>query len=101
MKLHNRVVLVTGAGKGIGRACALALGHAGADIILGLRDINSSDTPVREIRAMGKDVLPVQMDVSKMERAGWKAKVGLEEGIQRTYQWFLEHQETFKEVKID
>lgn len=41
------------------------------------------------------------MDVSKMERAGWKAKVGLEEGIQRTYQWFLEHQATFKEVKID
>jgi GDP-L-fucose synthase len=40
------------------------------------------------------------MDVSKMEKAGWKAKVGLEEGILKTYQWFLEHQETFKEVKI-
>ncbi|RAI91671.1 GDP-L-fucose synthase family protein [Algoriphagus yeomjeoni] len=40
------------------------------------------------------------MDVSKMEQAGWKAKVGLVEGIQRTYQWFLENQESFKEVKI-
>jgi GDP-L-fucose synthase len=40
------------------------------------------------------------MDVSKMENAGWKATVGLEEGIQRTYDWFLEHQGTFKEVKI-
>ncbi|GAA0881341.1 GDP-L-fucose synthase [Algoriphagus jejuensis] len=40
------------------------------------------------------------MDVSKMENAGWKAKVGLEEGIAKTYQWFLEHQGTFKEVKI-
>ncbi len=40
------------------------------------------------------------MDVSKMESAGWKAKIGLEEGIQKTYQWFLEHQGTFKEVKI-
>jgi len=40
------------------------------------------------------------MDVSKMEDAGWKAKVGLEEGIQRTYQWFLEHQDSFKEVKL-
>ena len=40
------------------------------------------------------------MDVSKMENAGWKAKVGLAEGIAKTYQWFLEHQETFKEVKI-
>lgn len=40
------------------------------------------------------------MDVSKMTDAGWKAKVGLEEGIKRTYQWFLENQETFKQVKI-
>lgn len=40
------------------------------------------------------------MDVSKMEQAGWKAKVGLEEGIKRTYKWFLENQETFKQVKI-
>lgn len=40
------------------------------------------------------------MDVSKMEQAGWKAKVGLEDGIKRTYEWFLEHQDSFKEVKI-
>ncbi len=40
------------------------------------------------------------MDVSKMENAGWKAKVGLIEGIKKTYQWFLENQESFKEVKI-
>lgn len=40
------------------------------------------------------------MDVSKMTDAGWKAKVGLEEGIKRTYEWFLENQETFKQVKI-
>lgn len=40
------------------------------------------------------------MDVSKMEHAGWKAKVGLEEGIERTYEWFLENQETFKQVKL-
>lgn len=40
------------------------------------------------------------MDVSKMEQAGWKASVGLEEGIKRTYNWFLEQQGSFKEVKI-
>lgn len=40
------------------------------------------------------------MDVSKMEQVGWKAKVKLEEGIKKTYQWFLEHQDSFKEVKI-
>ncbi|MEN2283867.1 GDP-L-fucose synthase [Algoriphagus sp. SE2] len=40
------------------------------------------------------------MDVSKMEFAGWKAKVELSEGINKTYQWFLENKENFKEVKI-
>lgn len=40
------------------------------------------------------------MDVSKMTSAGWKAKTTLEDGIRKTYQWFLEHQDSFKEVKI-
>lgn len=40
------------------------------------------------------------MDVSKMTQAGWQAKIGLEEGIRSTYQWFLENQDSFKEVKI-
>ena len=40
------------------------------------------------------------LDVSKLAQVGWKAKVGLEEGIKQTYQWFLENQEFFKEVNI-
>lgn len=40
------------------------------------------------------------MDISKMHDLGWKHQVELEEGIQRTYDWFLENQENFKEVKI-
>lgn len=40
------------------------------------------------------------MDVTKMTQAGWKAKINLEEGIQETYQWFLENIHAFKEVKL-
>lgn len=40
------------------------------------------------------------MDISKMHDLGWKHQVELEEGIQRTYDWFLQNQENFKEVKI-
>jgi GDP-L-fucose synthase len=40
------------------------------------------------------------MDVSKMAQAGWSAKIGLEDGIKRTYKWFLENIKNFKEVKI-
>lgn len=40
------------------------------------------------------------MDVSKMKNQGWSAKIALEDGIQSTYQWFLEHANNYKEVKI-
>ncbi len=40
------------------------------------------------------------MDVSKMHDLGWKHKVDLEEGIEKTYNWFLENIENFKEVKL-
>ena len=64
--LDGQVALVTGAGKGIGRACALALAHAGADIVLGLRDIRTGEAVVQEIERLGRRVLPVQMDVSEL-----------------------------------
>jgi GDP-L-fucose synthase len=40
------------------------------------------------------------MDISKMHALGWKHQTNLEEGIQKTYQWFLEHIDSFKQVKI-
>ena len=40
------------------------------------------------------------MDISKMHTLGWKHQVGLREGIQKTYDWFLVNQDNFKEVKI-
>jgi GDP-L-fucose synthase len=40
------------------------------------------------------------MDISKMHALGWKHQVQLEQGIQRTYDWFLENVERYKEVKM-
>ena len=39
--LQGQIALVTGAARGIGHACALALAHAGADVALGLRDVQT------------------------------------------------------------
>ena len=64
--LTGEVALITGAARGIGRACALALAEAGADIVLGLRDIHSDDGLVNEIKALGRKVLSLQMNVSKI-----------------------------------
>ncbi len=40
------------------------------------------------------------MDISKIHELGWKHQVSLVEGIKSTYDWFLNNQETFKEVKF-
>ena len=39
------------------------------------------------------------MDISKMHDLGWKHQVNLEDGIAKTYNWFLENIESFKELK--
>jgi len=40
------------------------------------------------------------MDVSKMHSLGWKHQVKLEEGILKTYTWFLENIENVKKIKL-
>jgi NAD(P)-dependent dehydrogenase (short-subunit alcohol dehydrogenase family) len=59
----GQVALVTGAARGLGRAVALALANAGADVALGLRDFSSDAGLVAEIEATGRRVLPVQCEV--------------------------------------
>ena len=63
--LNGKVALVTGAARGIGRACAIALAQAGADIALGLRDVGSADALVKTIEGLGRRAVPLQMDVTK------------------------------------
>lgn len=41
------------------------------------------------------------MDVSRLEEAGWEYSIELEEGIRRTYEWFKEHQDEIKELKVE
>lgn len=40
------------------------------------------------------------MDISKLHALGWKHKMELKDGIQKTYQWFLENENNYKQVKI-
>jgi NAD(P)-dependent dehydrogenase (short-subunit alcohol dehydrogenase family) len=64
--LNGQIALVTGAARGLGNAIALALAHAGADVALGLRDVNTAGDLVREIEAMGRHALPLQMDMTRL-----------------------------------
>jgi NAD(P)-dependent dehydrogenase (short-subunit alcohol dehydrogenase family) len=69
-RLDGRSALVTGAARGLGRAIALALADAGADVVLGLRELGSAEALEQEIRGMGREVLSVQMDVRDLSQIG-------------------------------
>ena len=68
--LTGQRALVSVASRGLGRAISLALANAGADVALGLRDVNSAPDLADAIRSMGRRALPVQMDVRYRETAG-------------------------------
>ena len=66
--LQGKVALVTAAARGLGRAIALALAEAGADVALGLRDVRSDSGVIGEIAARGRRSLPLQMDMTDLRQ---------------------------------
>jgi 3-oxoacyl-[acyl-carrier protein] reductase len=73
MELEGRVALVTGAGRGIGRAIALRLAKLGADIVI--NDINlksanefqeklSAKTVMDEVRTLGRHSIGIEADIT-------------------------------------
>lgn len=62
-KLTDRVAIVTGAGRGIGKAISLALGEAGADLVCVARTAGEIEATAAEVRAMGRRALPIRADV--------------------------------------
>lgn len=62
--LEGQVAIVTGAGKGIGRACALAFAQAGADVALGARTSADIEAVAAEIGSLGRRAIAVACDVN-------------------------------------
>lgn len=64
--MDGRVAVVTGAGRGIGQGCALALAEVGAHVVCAARTQEQIDDTATRVRALGGRALPVRCDV--MER---------------------------------
>lgn len=65
MKFKNKVILITGSSRGIGKATAIAFAQEGANIIINCdKDMPSADLVVKEIKNMGVDAIAIQVDVA-------------------------------------
>jgi 3-oxoacyl-[acyl-carrier protein] reductase len=70
IKLRGRVGLVSGGGRGIGRACAMALGRAGGDVAISYTsDDVAAESTVRDLRELGVKAAAIRADLQSFEDA--------------------------------
>jgi len=65
--MNNRVAFITGASRGIGRACALALSQAGARVVLAARNREKLEEVASEILSAGREAYIVDIDLASPE----------------------------------
>ncbi len=79
--LDGKTALVTGAGSGIGRACAVALAEAGAAVALADRNVESVQAASDEIASAGGKSVPVNVDIGDLKSIDTMiAEIGAELG---------------------
>ncbi len=80
MKLLDKVAIITGGGRGIGRVISLIFAQEGANVSLAARSTALMEEVANEIRAMGRKALVNTTDITKVEQ--------VEKMVQRTYEEF-------------
>ena len=64
MRLKDKKAIVTGAGQGIGRSIALKMAQEGADVVIAEMNPETGDQTKRDVQALGREALFVNVDVS-------------------------------------
>ncbi len=78
MRLEGKIALVTGAGRGIGRAVALTFAKEGANVVVNDIDLDSAETVANEIRSLGRQAIAIKCDVTKREEVNLMAEKALD-----------------------
>jgi NAD(P)-dependent dehydrogenase (short-subunit alcohol dehydrogenase family) len=68
--VEGKAAIVTGAGRGIGKAIALTLAEAGADVAVIARTARQIEQTADEIRTLGRKAMSIQLDVTDEDEAG-------------------------------
>ncbi len=80
MRLEDRVAVITGASRGIGRSIALEFAKEGADILVNYRTRSKeAEEVVRRIREMGRKAVAVRADISDPEQVERMASLAVRE----------------------
>ena len=77
MDLVDKVAIVTGAGRGIGKAIAIALAREGANVVVNDIDIQTAEEVVKEIKSLGWKALAIQVDVSDSKEVNQMVQLAL------------------------
>ncbi|SEF33923.1 7-alpha-hydroxysteroid dehydrogenase [Amycolatopsis pretoriensis] len=78
-RMDDKVAVVTGAGRGIGAATAVALAEAGADVVIASRTAAQLDEVAARVSAVGRRAFPVPVDLSSPEAAAALASTAVSE----------------------
>jgi 7-alpha-hydroxysteroid dehydrogenase len=74
-RVVDQVAVVTGAGRGIGAATAVALAEAGADVVIAARTAGDLDEVAERVEAVGRRATAVATDLSDVDKAAGLAKI--------------------------
>ena len=78
-RLDGKRLFITGGSRGLGRAMAIAIAEAGADVILAGRTAESLDAAARDVKATGRNAFVIAADVGEPAECERACRIALEQ----------------------